>query len=125
VTSTSGKLELEYAGEERSEAEVVRGLLKRALRAVFDGLVPLEGMASVIDSFHQGWKVEIAADMRAADYLDGLDEIRGLREAAAQLAGGDTPERLASAIEFLLEGLHLSNRLNKTETERGARYGRT
>jgi magnesium chelatase subunit I len=125
VTATCGKLELEYAGEERSEGEVVRGLLRRAVRSVFDERVPLEGMASVIDSFHQGWKVEIAADMRAADYLDGLDEIRGLRDAAAQLAGGDSPERLASAIEFLLEGLHLSNRLNKSETERGARYGRT
>jgi magnesium chelatase subunit I len=78
----------------------------------------------VVDSFQQGWKVEIAADMRAADYLDGLDEIPGLREAAARLAGGDSPERLASAIEFLLEGLHLSNRLNKSETERGSRYGR-
>jgi magnesium chelatase subunit I len=125
VTGTSGKLELEYAGEERSEGEVVRGLVSRAVRTVFDAIVPLEGMASVIDSFQQGWKVEVAADMRANDYLDGLDEIPGLREAAARLAGGDTPARLASAIEFLLEGLHLSNRLNKTETERGARYGRT
>jgi magnesium chelatase subunit I len=125
VTGTSGKLELEYAGEERSEGEVVRGLLSRAVRTVFDAIVPLEGMASVIDSFQQGWKVEVAADMPAGDYLDGLDEIPGLRDAAARLAGGDSPERLASAIEFLLEGLHLSNRLNKSETERGARYGRT
>lgn len=125
VTGTSGKLELEYAGEERSEGEVVRSLIARALRSVFDGRVPLEGMASVVDSFQQGWKVEVAADMRASDYLDGLDEIPGLREAAAQLAAGDSPERLASAIEFLLDGLHLSNRLNKSETERGSRYGRT
>jgi magnesium chelatase subunit I len=124
VTGTSGKLELEYAGEERSEGEVVRGLVSRGVRTVFDAIVPLEGMASVIDSFQQGWKVEVAADMRAVDYLDGLDEIPGLREAAARLAGGDSPERLASAIEFLLEGLHLSNRLNKSETERGSRYGR-
>jgi magnesium chelatase subunit I len=124
VTSTCGKLELEYAGEDRAEGDVVRGLLRRAVRTVFDELVPLEGMASVVDSFHQGWKVEIAADMPARDYLDGLDEIRGLRDAAARLAGGDSPERLASAIEFLLEGLHLANRLNKAETERGARYGR-
>jgi magnesium chelatase subunit I len=125
VTGTSGKLELEYAGEERAEGEVVRGLVQRSLRAVFDAMVPLEGMASVVDSFQQGWKVEVAADMRATDYLDGLDEIPGLREAAARLAGGDSPERLAAAIEFLLEGLHLSNRLNKTETERGSRYART
>jgi len=124
VTSTCGKLELEYAGEERSEADVVRGLLRRALRTVFDEVVPLEGMASVVESFQQGWNVEVSADMRASGYLDGLDEIQGLRAAAAQLAGGDTPERLASAIEFLLEGLHLSNRLNKAESERGARYGR-
>jgi len=125
VTGTSGKLELEYAGEERSEGEVVRALVSRAVRTVFDTAVPLEGMASVLDSFQQGWKVEVAADMRASDYLDGLDEIPGLREAAARLAGGDSPARLASAIEFLLEGLHLSNRLNKAETERGSRYGRT
>ena len=34
-----------------------------------------------------------------------------------QLAGGDSVTRLASAIEFILEGLHLSNRLNKSQTE--------
>ncbi len=123
VQATAGKLELEYAGEERSETEVVRGLVKRAVRVVFDALVPLEGMASVVESFNQGWNVEVASDMEAVDYLDGLEEIRGLREAAARLAGGEAPEHLASAIEFLLEGLHLANRLNKSTTERGARYG--
>ncbi len=123
VQSTAGKLELEYAGEERSETEIVRGLVQRAVRLVFDACVPLEGVASVVESFNQGWKVEVAADMDANDYLDGLEEIRGLREAAAQLAGGDAPEHLASAIEFILEGLHLANRLNKSETESGARYG--
>ena len=123
VQSTAGKLELEYAGEERSETEVVRALVQRAVRLVFDAAVPLEGVASVVDSFNQGWKVEIASDMPAGDYLDGLQEIRGLREAAAQLAGGETPEHLAAAIEFILEGLHLANRLNKSATESGARYG--
>jgi hypothetical protein len=61
--------------------------------------------------------------MEANDYLEGLEEIGGLREAAARLAGGETPEHLASAIEFILEGLHLANRLNKSDTESGARYG--
>jgi predicted RNase H-like HicB family nuclease len=32
---------------------------------------------------------------------------------------------LASAIEFVLEGLHLNNRLNKAESESGARYQKT
>ena len=125
VTSTAGKLELEYAGEERSEGSVVRDLIKRATRLVFDAVVPLEGVASVVESFNQGWNVEVSADMPAEDYLEGLDEIRGLREVACRLAGGDSPGRLAAAIEFILEGLHLANRLNKTSVESGARYTRS
>ena len=122
VTSTAGKLEFEYAGEDRSEAGVVRELIKRATRLIFDGVVPVEGVASVVESFEQGWNVEVSAGMPAGDYLEGLDEIRGLRETAARLVEGASPERLASAIEFILEGLHLSNRLNKAMIESGARY---
>ena len=122
--ASAGKLELEYAGAERSELDVVRGLVRRATRVVFDALVPLEGVASVVESFNQGWKVEVCADLPSAEYLEGLDEIPGLRDAAGRLAGGDSPARLASAIEFVLEGLHLCNRLNKATSEGGARYAR-
>ena len=124
VTGTAGKIELEYAGEDRSETDVVLDLARRATRTVFESLVPGEGVASVVESFNQGWNVEVSSAMPAVDYLDGLDQIIGLREAAAGLAGGDSPARLASAIEFLLEGLHLANRLNKTASDAGARYGR-
>jgi magnesium chelatase subunit I len=124
VQSTAGKLELEYAGEAKSEGDLVRDLLRRATRVVFESRLPGEGVASVVEAFNQGWVVEVSAAMASADYLDGLDQIRGLREAAAQLAGGDTPARLASGIEFILEGLHLSNQLNKTSRDGGARYAR-
>jgi len=120
--SSAGKLELEYAGAERDEFEVVRELQKRAAKLVFDASIPLEGMAPVLESFEKGWKVEVGTGMPSDEYLVGLDEISGLRDAAARLAGGDSPARLASAIEFILEGLHLSNRLNKTASERGALY---
>jgi magnesium chelatase subunit I len=124
VQSTAGKLELEYAGEARSEGDLVRDLFRRATRVVFEGCLPGEGVASVVEAFNQGWVVEVSAGLPSADYLEGLDQIRGLREAAARLAGGDTPARLASGIEFILEGLHLENRLNKTSREGGARYAR-
>jgi magnesium chelatase subunit I len=122
LASSTGKLELEYAGAERSEQEVVEGLVQRAIRLVFDAAVPLEGIASVVEAFEQGWQVEVSSDMGSEQYLVGLDQIAGLRDAAARLAGGDSPARMASAIEFILEGLHLSNRLNKRVLERGLRY---
>jgi magnesium chelatase subunit I len=122
--STAGKLELEYAGQEKSPADVVGDLVRRATKEVFDERVPLEGIASVVDAFEQGWKIEVSAGMPSTEYQEGLDAIAGLRDAAAQLAGGDSPPRLASAIEFVLEGLHLSNRLNKTESDGRTRYAR-
>jgi len=122
MASTAGKLELEYAGTERSEGEVVEGLIKRAVRTIFDSLVPLEGIASVSEAFDQGWNVEVSAAMASDDYLEGLDEIPGLRDAAAALAGAGSSAAMAAAIEFILEGLHLSNRLNKRETAHGLRY---
>ncbi|MEB2346048.1 MAG: sigma 54-interacting transcriptional regulator [Deltaproteobacteria bacterium] len=122
LASTQGKLELEVAGTERSEADLVRELVRRATKSVFDAVVSLEGIAAVTEAFEQGWQVEVSARMPSAEYLDGIEQIPGLREAAAGLAGGDSPARLASAIEFVLEGLHLAHRLNKSESEGRARY---
>lgn len=124
LASSTGKLELEYAGAEQTESEVVEGLVQRATRVVFDEHVAGEGTASVVDAFEEGWQVEVGARMPSPDYLDGLDQIPGLREAAASLAGSDSPAGMASAIEFVLEGLHLKNALNKSEAGEGARYQR-
>ena len=124
LASSTGKLELEYAGAEQSESEIVQGLVRRACRVVFEETVAGEGTASVVDAFEEGWQVEVGPGMAAEDYLEGLDQIPGLREAAAALAGTDSAAGMASAIEFVLEGLHLQNRLNKSESGAGARYQR-
>ena len=124
LASSTGKLELEYAGAEQSETEIVEGLVRRATRVVFDERLAGEGTASVLDAFEEGWQVEVGPAMPSADYLEGLDQIPGLREAAAALAGTDSPPGMASAIELVLEGLHLRNKLNKTGSAGGVRYQR-
>jgi magnesium chelatase subunit I len=123
--STSGKLELEYAGGERGESDIVRDLIRRATRVVFDEYCSVGDLASLVAAFDAGWNVEVSSLMPSREVLTGLDQIPGLREAAAGLAGGDSPARLACALEFLLEGLHLSNKLNKSMRDRSARYGRS
>jgi magnesium chelatase subunit I len=122
-SSTGGKIELEYAGGDRSEAEIVADLMRRATKVVFDERCSADALTSVTEAFEGGWNVEVSAAMPAREVLAGLDQLAGLREAAQQLAGGDSPQRLASALEFLLEGLHLSNKLNKLTRDRSARYG--
>ena len=83
-----------------------------------------QDVKSVVESFDQGWQVEVAPSLPSGDYLDGLDEITGLRALAKELGGGESEARLASAIEFVLEGLHLANRLNKDEVSGATRFGK-
>ena len=68
---------------------------------------------------------EVTADVAAEAGVDRAALLAGLRDAASQLAGGESPGRLASAIEFILEGLHLHNKLNKKESGAGARFQAT
>ena len=52
-------------------------------------------------------------DLPSSEYSEGVDQITGLRAAVEKLGCSGSPARVASGIEFVLEGLHLSNRLNK------------
>jgi magnesium chelatase subunit I len=124
LASSRGKIELEYAGAERSEDEVLLDLMQRAVRVVFEERVREEDVKPVVESFDQGWQVEVSSTLPSSGYLDGLDEIAGLHALARTLAGGEEETRLASAIEFVLEGLHLANQLNKEEVSGATRFGK-
>ncbi len=45
--------------------------------------------------------------------MDGLNNVPGLKEAVKSLVNPADPPEASSAIEFILEGLHLSNKLNR------------
>jgi magnesium chelatase subunit I len=122
-SSINGKIEFEYGAGSRSESDIVDELIKRATKIVFDGLCDLPSYKPIVDAFNQGWMVEITDMTPPKEFVEGMDKIEGLRAAALKLAEGESAPRVASAIEFILEGLHLSNKLNKTQSERGAVYG--
>jgi magnesium chelatase subunit I len=124
--STTGKVELEYAANSRSEAEILEELQKRAVKTVFDALAgDVRDFKPIVDAFNKGWMVEINDMSPAKEFVEGMDKIPGLRDAALRLSGGDSAPRVASAIELILEGLHLHNQLNKNPAEHGAAYGRS
>jgi magnesium chelatase subunit I len=120
LASTVGKIELEYAGEDKKETDLVDRLINRAIMKVWDQYLKVEGLARVIDHFEAGWGVEVSDQMRSEDYLEGIRQIPGLREAVAQLGTFESPALMACATEFALEGLHLHQKLNKDRD--GGRY---
>lgn len=124
LASTSGKIEMEYVGEDHKEDEVVQKLLNRAIVKVFDQFFSVSALQKVVDYFNSGWGVEVSDVMPAKDYLEGIKEIPGLKEALRSLGPMESPALMASATEFVMEGLHLHQKLNK-EVEGGrVTYGK-
>jgi magnesium chelatase subunit I len=118
--STAGKIELEYVGEDKKEEDLVERLINRAVLKVFDRYFKLDDLKKVIGYFEQGWGVEVSDTAPSSEYMEPLREVAGLREAIAQLGPFETPGLMAAASEFIFEGLHLHQKLNKDRT--GGRF---
>jgi len=115
--SSRGKVELEYSGEDRDESEIIQLLIGRVVKDTFNRHLKVEDLQPVIDVFNSGAVMEISGVMPSKDYLDAFTEIPEMMQAARKLGSDAGPPELASAAEFVLEGLHLNQRLNKADRE--------
>ena len=125
IASLGGKIELETFGEGR-EDRLVEDLTKRATHAIFTRYCNVEDLDDVVTAFDLGNAVETGSDVPAASYASALQNVDGLASIVSLLTGDDgRPEVQASAVEFVLEGLHLNRRLNCARTPAGGyRYAR-
>jgi magnesium chelatase subunit I len=99
--------------EEGREDQIMERLLQGAVLAVFNRYFSMGELEKVVSRFRGGYVVEVS-DMAPADVYEAIaHQVEGLQEAAKKLDCHQQPQLLAAAVEFILEGLHLSKRLNK------------
>jgi magnesium chelatase subunit I len=118
----SGKLEPEYEAAESGEDQLVEDIARRAVKVVFDEYFKIEDLLSIVGSFQNGMSAQISQHQPSDVYMEGLKIIPGMKEAIQTLVDPDNPSEASSAIEFVLEGLHLSNKLNCEVTSQGMIY---
>jgi magnesium chelatase subunit I len=121
--STAGKIELETMGEAR-EGQVVDKFMQTAVATVFNRNFSVRQFERLILAFDNGLVVESSEMMPSMDYVMQLSHLDGLKEAVDKLGVGGHPPAVASAVEFILEGLHLNRKLNKDAGTGPARYHR-
>ncbi len=130
IASTVGKVELETVGDEAPEDRVVERLITKALHATFGRRVDVDDLDEVVLAFEEGFVVETGDRVPSREYVRWAREVPGLEDAARRLGafdatdGAEEPAALASAVEFLLEGLHLARRVNKDRSPTGTVYRR-
>ena len=125
VASTAGKIELETLGDETREDRVVEKLVARAVVNVFNRHFALSELVPLLERFEEdGLEAEVGEFVPARAHGALADAVPELRAAIARLDAGESPAGIASAAEFVLEGLHLNRRLNKERRGGGVRYAR-
>ncbi|MEY3440754.1 MAG: hypothetical protein RLZZ62_1451 [Actinomycetota bacterium] len=113
AASTAGKIEIDVIDDSR-ESQVFDQLIRGAVLQVAKQRISPENLRLVTEEFVEGKVVQTGEDIASSDYVALLKTMPGLRSVVADLVDGDESAAVvASAIEFVLEGLHLSKRLNK------------
>ncbi|HEX2425370.1 MAG TPA: AAA family ATPase [Actinomycetota bacterium] len=122
MESSLGRVEFDTIEEGREEEILVRALRTAELE-VFRRRLSGFDFAPILGRFGMGFSAETSDLMPASELLAQFGEVPGLAKLLERLGvEEESPGVAASALEFALEGLHLSRRLNKDESGRLGAY---
>jgi magnesium chelatase subunit I len=124
LPSITGKFELEYEGELRGAEQVARDLIRSAVGSVFTGVFDGVDTRAVVEWFDLGGSLPLRDVAAAEDVLSQTRGVQGLRDLAARAGiAPDAPAPVvASAIDFVLEGLYAQKKISRSD-ERGYSAG--
>jgi magnesium chelatase subunit I len=120
LPSITGKFELEYEGELRGAEQIARDLIRSAVGSVFTGIFDGVDTRTVIEWFDLGGSLPLSDATSAVEVIGLTGGVQGLRELAdgAGVPPGAPAPAVASAIDFVLEGLYAQKKISRNE-ERG------
>ncbi len=117
MPSITGKFELEYEGELKGADHVARELIRSAAANVFTGWVGDADCRGVIEWFELGGTLQLDDTAPASQLVERAAQVQGLRPVAEHLLGKGrhSEPAVASAIDFVLEGLYATKKISRTE----------
>ena len=122
LDSSLGRVEFDTI-EEGREGEILLRALRNAELEVFRRRLAGFDFQPLLSRFSEGLVAESSDLMPASGFLEQFGDIPGLARLLGRLGvEEESPGVAAAALEFALEGLHLSRRLNKDQAGRVGTY---
>src|ERR1700724_3346297 len=121
IPSSAGKLEME-TWEEGDDQTVLEKIIKTGVLNVFRRHFEASQFNELVQRFDAGLTFEVSEGQPGGRHMTSLRELPGMEKALKSLGLDKRPALAASGVEFVLEGLHLSKRINKTEMDGAAIY---
>jgi magnesium chelatase subunit I len=128
VPTLRGKVEFDVSEEGREE-EILQTLARRAAAETFRLRIGGSDMTDVVNAlaswFDEGNAIETGDIVTASDVLTSFGTVEGHGRLVTALEGGagESPGVAAACLEFALEGLWLTRRIDKDEAGGLTRYG--
>ena len=117
IPSMTGKMELEYEGEQLGANRIARDLIKRAAGEIFEGYFVGIDFSRAVQWFDEGNKL-LLADTASADecriLIEAVPELLETSLIPFDFKQSDTA-KLIAACEFVLEGLYAENKISRNE----------
>ncbi|HAF21767.1 MAG TPA: magnesium chelatase [Blastocatellia bacterium] len=117
IPSMTGKMELEYEGEQIGASRIAKDLIKRAAGEVFEGYFVGIDFAPTVQWFDQGNNLRLADTASAQECATLLEAVPELLDTALipfDFKKSDQAQTVA-ACEFVLEGLYAENKISRNE----------
>ncbi|MBS1795170.1 MAG: magnesium chelatase [Acidobacteria bacterium] len=117
LPSMTGKMELEYEGEQIGAARLARDLIKRACGVVFEGFFLGIDFTPAVQWFDEGNKILLSESASAGECVYLLESVPELIDATLVPLDfkRDDQAKLVAACEFVLEGLYAQNKIARNE----------
>lgn len=122
-SSGLGKLELDLMGSHQmSERQILDALLADAIRTVFEEYVDQHGLEEISQIFGQGVRIEVGDMLPSAQYSDRLKRVPPAWDKAFEVNTSSDAAVRASCVEFVLAGLHATDRISRAQSHGQIRY---
>jgi magnesium chelatase subunit I len=124
IPAMTGKIELEYEGEQIGAERIARELIRKACGEVFGVRYANVNFRPVLDYFNQGNTLSLSDMASDREAMTELQNVPGLVEAAKSIINEETEGAIVSACELALEGLYAQKKLARVEEQGEVNYGR-
>jgi magnesium chelatase subunit I len=117
LPAMTGKMELEYEGEQIGAQRLAKDLIKRASGVIFEGFFLGIDFAPTIRWFDEGNKLLLSETASAEECVMLLESVPELIESTLVPLDFERKNKakLVSACEFVLEGLYAQNKISRNE----------
>lgn len=114
--SSLGKLEIDLmSSHQMSEKQVLDAVISEAVKAVFEEYVEQHGLDEISKIFAKGVRIEVGDLLPSSHYETLLKRVPPVWDRAFEVNASENAAMRASCVEFVLAGLHATERISRSQ----------